>query len=215
MDLKIESSGRSEPSISATLLDRVRSRRPEAWQRFVDLYGPVVYRWCRQLGVGRGDAPDVVQEVFVAVAAGVGRFRRDRPGDSFGAWLRTVTRNEANDFFRHRHDQPNAQGGTTAYRQILNVPESIPDSSRASGNAEEGKAANSRLTPDNGFARRLLDAVRADFEVRTWDTACRVLVDRESPANVAAAMGMSLAAVYQAKSRVLRRLRREMEGFAE
>ncbi len=67
--------GRGEPSsISSTLLERVRARRPDAWQRLVDLYGPVVYRWCRQLGVGQADAADVVQDVFAAVAADVSRF---------------------------------------------------------------------------------------------------------------------------------------------
>jgi len=47
-------SDRPEPkSISSTLLAQIRARRPEAWQRLVDLYGPVVYRWCRQLGVSK------------------------------------------------------------------------------------------------------------------------------------------------------------------
>ncbi|HUT93224.1 MAG TPA: hypothetical protein VMY37_27415 [Thermoguttaceae bacterium] len=42
----------SDPSsLSSTLLDRVRAQRPEAWQRLVDLYGPVVCRWCRQSGL--------------------------------------------------------------------------------------------------------------------------------------------------------------------
>ena len=89
---------RCEPSsISSTLLERLRARRPEAWQRLVDLYGPVVYGWCRQLGVSQADAADVVQDVFTAVTADVERFRRDRPGDSFGVWLRTITRHRVCD----------------------------------------------------------------------------------------------------------------------
>ena len=70
-------------SVSSTLLERVKARRPEAWERLVDLYAPVVYRWCRQSGVRREDAADVVQEVFSSVATHVVDFRRERPGDSF------------------------------------------------------------------------------------------------------------------------------------
>ena len=107
---------RVEPSsISSTLLERLRARQGEAWQRLVDLYGPVVYRWCRQLGVGQTDAGDVVQDVFAAVAIDVGRFRRDRPGDSFGGWLRAITRHRVYDHFRRRQGQPAADGGTSAY----------------------------------------------------------------------------------------------------
>lgn len=92
--------GSDPSSISSTLLERLKARRPEAWQRLVDLYGPVVYRWCRWSGVLAGDVPDVVQEVFTAVAAHIADFHRQRPGDSFTGWLRTITRNKVTDHFR-------------------------------------------------------------------------------------------------------------------
>jgi RNA polymerase sigma-70 factor (ECF subfamily) len=195
--------GGLEPSsISSTLLERVRARRPEAWQRLVDLYGPVVYRWCRQLGVSRADAADVVQDVFAAVTADVGRFRRDRPGDSFGAWLRTITRHRVCDHFRRRQGQPDAGGGSSAYEQLLNLAEAGEESSSAQPVEEEGR-----------FSRRVLDLIRAEFERRTWEAFWQIVVDGRSPAEVAAAMGLSLPAVYKAKSRVLRRLRQELGGL--
>lgn len=195
--------GRVEPSsISSTLLERLRARQPEAWQRFVDLYGPVVYRWCRQLGVGQADAADVVQDVFAAVAADVGRFRRDRPGDSFGAWLRTITRHRVYDHFRRRQGQPGADGGTSAYQRLLNLAET-----------EEEPSAAPPVEKEPRFSRRVLESIRAEFEPRTWDAFWRIVVDGQSPGEVAAALGMSLPAVYQAKSRVLRRLRRELGGL--
>ena len=71
----------SQPSsISSTLLERIKANRPEAWRRLVDLYGPVIYRWCRLAGVPKDDAADVVQEVFAAVTKHIGGFHRDRPG---------------------------------------------------------------------------------------------------------------------------------------
>jgi RNA polymerase sigma-70 factor, ECF subfamily len=81
-------------SISTTLLEQIRVRQPEAWERLVDLYGPVVFHWCRQSGLTTSDAADVVQEVWMAVARNVAGFRREQPGDSFRGWLWTITRNE-------------------------------------------------------------------------------------------------------------------------
>jgi len=208
MDVRSDGSryGAAEPgSISSTLLDQIRARRPEAWQRLVDLYGPVVYRWCRQLGVGRADAADVVQEVFAAVAAGAGRFRRETPEHSFGAWLRTIARSMVCDHYRRRRGLLDAEGGPAAQTRLVNLPES----------AEESLSLRTPLATDPRFVHRALEVVRAEFEPRTWDAFWRIAVDGQSPAEAAAAMKLSLSAVYQAKSRVLRRLRRELQDSQE
>lgn len=193
----------SDPSsISSTLLDRIRARRPDAWERLVDLYGPVVYRWCRQSGLGPEDAADVVQDVFAAVATHVGGFRRDRPGDSFGGWLRTITRNKIRDHYRRRRGTPQAQGGTEAHEQLAQVGEP-PEPSDPSAATDNGL--------DAWLSRRGLELVRAEFENRTWEAFRRTAVEGQSPAHVAEDLGMTVPAVYQAKSRVLRRLRQELD----
>ena len=192
----------SEPgSLSSTLLGGVRALQPEAWQRLVALYGPTVYGWCRRLGVSETDAADVVQDVFAAVATGIDRFHRDRPGDSFGAWLRIVTRHRVMDHHRRRQGQPDAPGGTSAYGRLLDVAET----------AEPSLPPSTERDPL--LSRRMLDLVRAEFEPSTWTAFWRIVVDGQSPAEVAAALGLSLAAVYKAKSRVLRRLRENLGGF--
>ena len=196
-------SAAAEPSsISSTLLDQIRARRPEAWRRLVDLYGPVVYRWSRQLGVGKTDAADVVQEVFCAVGTQVAEFRRDRPDDSFGGWLRTITRNKVCDYFRRRQGRPDAEGGTNAYRRLLDLAE-----------ISESSTATEPLQTDSRFPQRLLDLIRVEFENRTWEVFERIVVEGQSPAEVAAALGLRLPAVYKAKSRVLRRLREELRDL--
>jgi RNA polymerase sigma-70 factor (ECF subfamily) len=194
---------RLEPSsISSTLLEQVRDRRPEAWRRLADLYGPVVYRWCRQLGVSEADVADVVQDVFVTVTAGIGQFRREQPGDSLGAWLRTIARRRVCDHFRRRQGQPSADGGTSAYQQILNLPDGADDS-----------LSPQSVEQDARFSRRVLDLIRVEFENRTWDVFWQIVVDGRSPEEVAAGIGLSVPAVYKAKSRVLRRLRQELGGL--
>ncbi len=191
-------------SVSSTLLERVKARRPEAWERLVDLYAPVVYQWCRVSGVGREDAADVVQEVFSSVATHVADFRRENAGDSFTAWLATITRNKIRDSFRRRQGRPQARGGTDAQRQLLEAPE-LSELSQPSG----------PVHMDGSLSRRALDLVRAEFENRTWEAFWRTAIDGQRPADVAQDLGISVNAVYKAKSRVLRRLRRELGDLLE
>jgi RNA polymerase sigma-70 factor, ECF subfamily len=68
--------------------------------------------------MSRDDAPDLVQEVFAVVTLHIDGFHRDRPGDSFGAWLRTVARNVVRGYFRSRNGEPVAQGGTDAQQPL-------------------------------------------------------------------------------------------------
>jgi RNA polymerase sigma-70 factor, ECF subfamily len=188
-------------SISSTLLARVRSKRPEAWERLVELYGRSVYGWCRRAGLDPTDAADVVQEVFAAVATHVDTFRRDRPGDSFTAWLATIARNKIHDHYRRRRGQPLAAGGTAAHDKLQQVSDPIDPS--------ELEATNRLLS------RRALTLIRAEFENHTWEAFWRTAVDAQAPADVAEDLRMTVAAVYQAKSRVLRRLRQELDGLSE
>jgi len=193
-------------SISSTLLDAVRGGRPEAWARFVSLYGPVVYRWCRHAGLPPQDAPDLVQEVFAAVARGVAGFRRERPSDSFRAWLATVTRNKVRDYFRKRRSLPAAAaGGTDAQEQLMQVPDPLQTEQ-----IDESADDDARI-----ISNRALELVRLEFEPRTWEAFWLTAVEGRSATEVADQLGMSTMAVYQAKSRVLRRLRRELDELID
>src|SRR5689334_17100196 len=112
---------RTAPGTSLTLLQRLRENEPEAWRVMVRLYTPLVHHWCGRLGVRGADAEDVAQEVFGAAAAGLPRFRREQPGDSFRAWLRGITRNVLLQHFRRADRQPQASGGTDALAQMQEV----------------------------------------------------------------------------------------------
>ena len=197
----------SKPSsISSTLLDQLRARRPEAWQRLVRLYGPVIYRWCRRSNLTAEDAADVVQEVLSAVMVHLPDFRRDRPQDSFSGWLATITRNKVREHYRRRHGKAEARGGSTAQRQMAEIPQP-PEPSDESIQPDAQSAAC--------LSRRALEMIRAEFEARTWEAFWRVSVDGQSPAHVAADLEMSVAAVYKAKSRVLGRFRQVLAELPE
>jgi RNA polymerase sigma-70 factor (ECF subfamily) len=181
---------------SRSLLERVRGRDEDAWNRLMGLYAPLVSAWCGHWGVRGQDADDVAQEVFQAVARHLDTFRRDRPGDTFRGCLRAITRNKLLDYFRRRETEPAAQGGSDAHRQLQQV-------------------ADQELPADSddqlgGLYRRALELVRGEFEGRTWEAFWRAAVDGQAVAVVAADLGVTPAAVRKAKSRVLHRLREEI-----
>lgn len=189
----------SSSSIQSSLLLRVREHDSDAWRRFVDVFSPLIYDWCRGQGLQAADAADVMQEVFRSVTNSVAQFRRDRAGDSFRGWLWTITRNKIRDHFRVRASQANAVGGTEADRKWQQIPDEEPPDS-----ADESLSETTK-TP----FRRVLESVQRDFGETTWQAFMRVTVDGLAAADVAADLKISVNAVRKAKARVLRRLREE------
>ena len=192
-------------SLSSSLLTRLQRRDGDAFQRLVNLYGPVVYGWCRRRGLQPAAAADLGQEVFAAVAQRISDFRRDRPGDSFRAWLWGITRHKLLDHWRGRQRRPVAMGGSDAQVQLAQVAEdddvSVP----------EGTAGGDTRT----MLHRALELVRLEFEDRTWQAFWRVTVEGQAAADVAHDLGMSRNAVYIARSRVLQRLHEEFDDLID
>src|SRR5687768_4154889 len=77
-----------------SLLERLRRPGEEpAWERFVQLYTPLLYYRCLLAGLQESDAADLVQEVFALLVRKLPEFDYDRR-KSFRAWLRTVFLNK-------------------------------------------------------------------------------------------------------------------------
>lgn len=179
----------SAPSTSVSLLERAKAQDSAAWDRIVDLYAPLVYSWCRREGLQEADALDVGQEVFRTVYTHLGGFRRDRAGDSFRGWLRTITRNKVCD--ARRRDRGHEVGGDIDL--LAQVPADPPDP------AEQDSECKAVL-------RRAVELVRDEIEPRTWAAFWQVAIEGRRVDAVAADLGVSTNAVYLAKSRTLRRL---------
>lgn len=189
---------------SLTLIDRLRAADADAWARLLTLYSPLVRYWLGRAGIPPGDADDLVQEVFREVSQALPVYRRDRPEDTFRRWLRGVCRIAV---LRHRRAtgrQPRAAGGTVALDHLHAVPDAAPPD-------DEDDPPDER----NALYHRALELVRREFEEKTWRMFWATTVERRATAEVAAEVGVSTAAVRQAKSRVLRRLREEVGDLAE
>lgn len=194
---------RSADQTSSTLLARVQAQEPDAWHRLVQLYGPLVYRWCRQGGFQEADAADVGQDVFQAVFKAIGSFQHHQQGASFRGWLRTIVRNKIRDFIRRKRPGGDGVGGSDAEAKLLELADSA-------GNEPENPAGPS---DEHVLFRRAVDLVLLEFAEETRQAFLRVVVEEQEPAAVAEALGISVNAVYLAKSRVKRRIRQEFQGL--
>ncbi len=179
------------------LLRRAAEREPDAWQRLVTLYSPLVSHWCLQLGLPEQDQSDVVREVFAAVVSGLRSFCSGQPGTTFRGWLRGIARHTLQDYFERRREPPT--GGTDAQRPIHEAPSAATEVELFETEAE--------IT---ALYRRALSSLQSDFEERTWKAFWQVAVEDRTPVEVAAEMGITANAVRLAKSRVLRRLKEEL-----
>jgi RNA polymerase sigma-70 factor, ECF subfamily len=200
MDHSVPTVLSSSGSISTSLLDRVKARDAEAWRRLTTIFAPVVYHWARRAGLQEADAENIVQDVFVAVASKVGSFCKQQSNDSFRGWLFTIARNKILDHFRHREGEAHPEGGTIAQMRLQSLPE-----------PSQGSTVPSALeSPESMAVQRALRSIRGDFKDHTWQAFWLVTVEDKSPKDVAEQLGMTLAAVHQAKYRVGQRLREEL-----
>jgi RNA polymerase sigma-70 factor (ECF subfamily) len=184
---------------SSSLLLRLRQPGEEAsWQRFVDLYTPLLYYWACRMGLSGNDAADLVQDVFVTLVQKLPEFVYD-PSKKFRAWLRTITENRWRDLQRRKAVGPHV-GGPDGLEEAA-----VPDGAAA---LWEGEYREHLLA-------RAIQVMQSDFQPATWKACWALIVEGKSGADVAAELGMSLDAVYAARSRVLRRLRQELDGLLD
>ena len=165
----------------------------------IALYAPLVWHWCRKMGLPGQEIADVFQEVFKAVAAHIGKFQKDRAGGTFRGWLRRITTNKIHDYYRRQQHEPEATGGTDARIWFSQVPE---------GAAADDGADDQQIYTQLFY--RALELIQTEFEERTWRAFWRVVVDSQDTHEVAKELAMSPGAVRVAKCRVLHRLRQEL-----
>jgi len=181
-----------------TLLLRLRLRTDqEAWRQFVRIYAPLMYSWARRLGFSPDDAKDRVQDAFLLLAEKLPHFRYDR-ARRFRAWLWTVFLNRCRQV-RRRLDILSET--TCADLDNLQSDETIAESDESEFRGH--------------LTRSAMELVRTEFPEHTWDAFWRHVALDEPASKVAQDLGISTDVVYQARTRVLRRLRQAFADLLE
>ena len=175
----------------------------QAWDRFVELYTPLIYYWACHVGLQEQDAADLVQDVFALLLQKLPEFTYD-PRRSFRSWLRTIVCSRTADYWRAIDGSTQAQGGSGATAALQQIAD--PDSELNRQWDEEH---------DRYVLHCLLDLVEEEFEPITLQAFRRLALDGVNGALAAQELGLSVAAVYAAKARVLARMRQEAEGLID
>ncbi len=184
---------------SASLLERLRQPgQASAWERFVDLYTPLLFFWACRMGLQASDASDLVQDLFATLLEKLPTLDLDQ-NKSFRAWLRTIMLNRWRDHCRRKAAA--LRGGTDA--GLDDVP--VPDPAQFVWENEYRQH----------ILRQALELMQAEFQPPTWKAFWGLVVESKPAAVVAKELGLTPVAVYSAKARVLRRLRREFDGLLD
>lgn len=170
-----------------------------AWGEFIKVYGPVVYGFARKRGLQDADAADLMQDVLRSVAKAIGRLEYDRTQGTFRGWLFTITRNKVFNFLSARRIRPQGSGDTTTNR-LLETATTDDDGSDAW-----------ELEYQRRLAALAMDRIKHEFQDKTWRAFWSTAVEGTAAADVAKQLSMSPGAIYVAKSRVLVRLKEEVE----
>jgi RNA polymerase sigma-70 factor (ECF subfamily) len=187
------------PATRASLLVRLRDPLDAAaWGQFVDLYAPLIYGYVRKQGLQDADAADLCQDVLAAVAGAVGRLDYDPARGAFRNWLFTVVRRKLANW-------------RAAQRRSSSLS--------LSHGLEQCQAPDTEADWQAEWDRRLFawacEQIRPSVTAATWQAFWRTAFEDQPGKRVAADLGMSVAAVYLARSRVIARLKELIRSVEE
>ncbi len=193
----------SLPETRASLIVRLPDRGDvRAWDDFVAVYAPLVYRLARKHGLQPADSDDLVQDVLAAVARSVEAWLAREDRGPFRAWLLTIAKNTALNALTRQKYKANGSGDSDIARRL------------AQQACQNGDAASEfDLEYRRELFRWAAERVREEVTEKTWQAFWRSSVEKEPIAAVAKELDMSVGSVYIARSRVMARLR-EAVGIA-
>lgn len=189
----------------ASLLERLRLEPDQvSWRRLVDLYQPMLTTWLRRYTLQATDLEDVQQEILSVVVREISTFQYQGQRGAFRCWLRRIMVNRLRTFWREQRKRSDLGDG----RAMAELIEQLEDP--ASGLSRLWDAEHDRY-----ITRRLTELLRGEFEPATWCAFEHLVFQGRSTAEVARRLNMTPNAVRLAKSRVLRRLRQEIQGLLD
>jgi RNA polymerase sigma-70 factor, ECF subfamily len=187
-----------------TLLDQLSAGTEAAWNELDTLYRPLIFGWLRRFDFQLSDQEDLTQDVMSKLHREIKKFEHNGRVGAFRSWLKTITANQARDFIRSGRFQPKAIGDSTFQAVINQLDDPNSDASREFDRQH-----------DAFVVRRMLDAIKPEFEESTLEAFTLHVLSGLSASEVAEQMGTTTGNVYVAKSRVLRRLRERVGNWSD
>ena len=189
---------------SRSLLNLARDGDGAAWEHLVSIYQPLIAGWLRRHHVPAQDAADVAQEVMAIMIREMPDFEHSGRTGAFRRWLRNVTANRVRQFWRDGRVRPRATGDSD-FRMMLAELEDPHSEMTQRWNSQH----------DVHVLRQITAMIEQEFTEKSMQVFRRHVVQQVPAGDVANEFGLSIAGVYQVKSRILRRLRQEAEGLLE
>lgn len=188
-----------------SLIFRASHGDEASWKNLTELYRPLLLNWLRHHGVPTQDVDDVTQDILLSLVKSLPSFEHNGNQGAFRTWLRTIVVKRVMDYRR------------ASLGRLRDL-----DRAREAGlslHGEQGAASRSELERlwdrehDHYVVRCVVELVRTQFEPLTFRAFSRQVFDGVRPSQVAEELGLSLASVYAAKSRVMRLVRQQAEGL--
>ena len=193
------------PETRETLIRRLPNAADvEAWEVFVEIYGPLLFRLARARGMQPADAEDFVQEVLAAVVKNIEQWVARQDRGSFRAWLFRIAFNLGVNFVTRQKPQRLGSGDSQIARMLDELPEASTDSSELF--LKEYRRE---------LFRWAAELVRQQVSERQWMVYWLTSVEARPIAEVAAEYAMSVGSIYIARSRITKRIREMIREHEE
>ena len=184
-----------------SLLIRLADRKDgQAWFDFVDVYSPLIYGFARRCGLQDADAADLVQEVLQSVTRSVDKYSPEK--GRFRSWLMTIVRRRLSEFRERVGRAVPGTGDTGVLRNLEQI---------SAGEDEPFWEQEYRRNVFRVAATRIRDK----FEDSTWQAFWLTTFEARKGKDVAQLLGISEGAVYIARSRVIARLKKQIQSLEE
>ncbi len=183
----------------ASLLLRIRdANNIQAWTDFVEIYMPLLHAYAMRNGLQDADAADLAQDTVRQVVRAISRFEYDKAKGSFRGWLLAIARNEIRKQVKQRSKHGVGSGDSEV--NLMLQQEAAP-----ADDAEWEREYQLHLF--HWAANR----VKVEFRENSWQAFWQTVVEGKEIASVAEELKVSPGAIYIARSRVLARIREEIE----
>ena len=185
------------PETRYSLLLRVQGNDRTAWREFSEIYRPMIYRLARRRGWQDADAQDVAQAVLTKISKSIPRYDANPDRARFRTWLITICNNTLIDELRKRRAQ--------AASHSLDTNEPMAE-------AEVSEQEITLETRRQIFRWAARHANRA-FSATTWKAFWMTTIEAQSVRSVSSQLGISVGAVYTARSRVMQFLKQKVQEY--